>query len=206
MSGSAAKPSATCTAGYGNFVATKGSGYAPQFAEAVYANSYAFGTVNVEMKGYLCIEGGVGSPNHFACSTHFWPSSVGANWTLTQKGTALSTFRSAIDYLYAFRGKVVTGSDLYMSRADMASQVSGIFTTWQESFICGAWTVNVGTLALGYTYQADHIMTRGTSCAGKSGYILTIPSCPLVDISATNRPSETCHGSDHRLMFSRGTV
>ena len=205
LSGDPANPTATCTAGYGNFVATKGSGFVPQIAEATYSGSSAFGPTTVETKGYVCLEGGAGSPNHFACSTHFWPSSAGANWSMAQKGAALSTFRSAIDYLFAFRGKVVTGSDLYMSRNEMAAQVPGIFNTWQESFTCGGWVVNSGTLSLTYTYQADHVMTRGTGCAGKSGYVLTLPGCPLTDVTPANAPSATCHGSDHRLLFSRGT-
>ncbi len=194
--GVAQNPSGTCTGGYGNVVATRASGYSPQVAEATYAGSQ----VGYESKGYICVEGGVGSPNHFACSTHFWPSTAGANWTQAQKGAALLTFKASMDYLFAYRGRVVSGMDIYLSRSAMSTEIPGIFNTWKDSFDCATWTDNSGTVGPNYSLQADHILTRGTSCAGRSGYLLHRPDKPA---PAT---VEYWEGSDHKLMFSRGTL
>lgn len=74
--------SAGCTEGYGNLVAIRSPGFIPQIVQATYAGSDRVGTMNnesferVERKGYTCVEGGVGSPLLFGCSTHFWPGSV----------------------------------------------------------------------------------------------------------------------------------
>ncbi len=120
---------------------------------------------------------------------------------MADKSAALTTYRDAINFLYAYRGRVVTGNDLYMSRAQIIGNVTGVLGPWVDSFVAGPWTDGAGTLGTTYTYQADHIFTRGAGSGGKSGYVLLKPGCAVTGLAA-----ETCHGSDHRLLFSRGTV
>jgi hypothetical protein len=208
----AGNPSTTCTGGYGNLVAVRATGFTPQLPEASYSgsgrysaflNGQGVGVLVEERKGYVCVEGGVGAPSYFGCNTHFWPGSVNGVtlWTMADKKAALTTYRDAINYLFAYRQRVITGNDMYMSRDEIIANVSGVLGPWSDSMSAGPWVDGSGTLGQNYTYQADHILTRGTGAGGKSGYVLLKPYCP-----ATGNNAETCHGSDHRLLFSRGTM